>query len=162
MITNYLSPVSFKIVIDRLPKVEFFTQKIQLPSLSMASPQQPSPLLNIYQTPDRIEYSELDISFIVDENMTNYEEILRWLEGMGAPQSSNQRLNMQNSKYGFKSDITVLIENSSRNPNIEFTFTECFPTSLSGVGLDVTATDITYPECTVTFRYTNMNFKKIS
>jgi hypothetical protein len=127
----------------------------------MASPQQPSPLLNIYQTPDRIEYSELDISFLIDEDMTNYEEILRWLEGMGAPVNSNQRLNMQNSKYGFKSDITVIIENTSRNPNIEFTFTDCFPVSLSGLTLDVTDNDITYPECSVTFRYTNMNFKRI-
>lgn len=161
MITNYLSPVSFKIVIERLPKVEFFTQKVQIPSLSMTSPVLPSPLLNIYQTPDRIEYSELDISFIVNEDMSNYEEILRWLEGMGAPQSSKQRLNLENSRYGFKSDITIIIENSSRNPNIEFTFTECFPTTLSGIPLDVTATDISYPECNVTFRYTNMNFKKI-
>lgn len=162
MITNYLSPVSFKIVIDRLPKVEFYTQKVQIPSLSMTSPVLPSPLLNIYQTPDRLEYSELDISFIIDENMGNYEEILRWLEGMGAPQSSNQRLNLQNSKYGFKSDITIIVENSSRNPNIEFTFTECFPTTLSGIALDVTATDVVPPEASVTFRYTNMTFKKIS
>lgn len=162
MITNFLSAISFKISIARLPNVEFATQKVQIPSLSMASPVQPAPLLNIYQTPDRIEYSELDISFIVDENMANYEEILRWLEGMGAPQSSNQRLNLQNSKYGFKSDISIIIENTSRNPNIEFTFTECFPTSLSGITLDVTNTDVAYPECSVTFRYTNMNFKKIS
>lgn len=161
MITNFLSAVSFKISIARLPNVEFSTQKVQIPSLSMASPQQPSPLLNIYQTPDRIEYSELDISFLIDEDMTNYEEILRWLEGMGAPANSNQRLNMQNSKYGFKSDITVIIENTSRNPNIEFTFTDCFPVSLSGLTLDVTDNDITYPECSVTFRYTNMNFKRI-
>ena len=162
MITNYLSAVAFKIVIQRLPHVEFTTQKVQIPSLSMASPVQPSPLLNIYQTPDRIEYPELDISFLIDEDMSNYEEILRWLEGMGAPQSSNQRLNLQNSKDGFKSDITVIIENTSRNPNIEFTFTDCFPISLSGLTLDVTDSDITYPECTVTFRYTSMKFKKIS
>lgn len=162
MITNYLSAVAFKIVIQRLPHVEFATQKVQIPSLSMGSPPQASPLLNIYQIPDRIEYSELDISFLIDEDMSNYEEILRWLEGMGAPQSSNQRLNLQNSKAGFKSDITVIIENTSRNPNIEFTFTDCFPVGLSGITLDVTDTDITYPECNVTFRYTSMNFKKIS
>lgn len=161
MITNYLSPVSFKIAIKRLPNIEFFTQRVQIPSLSMTSPVLPSPLLNIYQTPDRIEYSELDVSFIVNEDMSNYEEILKWLEGMGAPQSSNQRLNLENSIYGLKSDISIIIENSSRNPNIEFTFTECFPTTLSGISLDVTATDISYPECTVTFRYTNMSFKKI-
>ena len=162
MITNYLSPVSFKIIIDRLPNVEFFTQRVNLPQLSMAAPAQVSPIHAIYQTPDRIEYSELDLSFIVDENMSNYEEILRWMEGMGTPETSNQRLNLDKSKYGARSDITIMIENSSRNPNLKFTFTECFPTSLSGVPLDVTSSDVTYPECSVTFRYTNMTFEKIS
>ena len=162
MITNYLSPVSFKIVIDRLPNVEFFTQKVNIPALSMSAPQQLSPIHNIYKTPDRLEYSELDLSFIVDENMLNYEEILRWMEGMGTPQSTDQRAALQASKYGEVSDISIVIENSARNGNLKFTFTECFPTSLGGLGLDVTGTDVFYPECNVSFRYTNMVFEKIS
>lgn len=161
MITNYLSPVSFKIIIDRLPNVEFFTQRVNLPSLSMSAPQQASPLHNIYKTPDRIEYAELDLSFIVDENMENYNEILSWMEGMGTPQSSDQRLNLEKSKYGAVSDISILIENSSRNSNIKFNFTECFPIALSGIALDVTGTDVIYPEVNVTMRYTNMTFEKI-
>jgi|TARA_B110000503_G_scaffold135462_1_gene216138 hypothetical protein len=162
MITNYLSPISFKVIVDRLPSVEFYTQRVNLPQLSMVAPQQASPIHNIFQTPDRIDYSDLDLSFIVDENMTNYEEILRWMEGMGTPQSSNQRAALVSSKHGERSDISIIIESSSRNSNLNFTFTECFPTSLSGVALDVTNSDIIYPECTVTFRYTNMVFEKIS
>jgi len=162
MITNYLSPVSFKIVIDRMPNVEFFTQRANIPGLSTGAPQQLSPLHNIYKTPDRVEYSELDISFVIDENMNNYGEILSWLEGMGSPESTDQRKILEKSKYGEVSDVSILIENSSRNPNIKFTFTECFPISLSPVGLDVTGTDIIYPEATVTFRFTNMRFEKIS
>lgn len=162
MITNYLSPVSFKIVVDRLPNVEFFTQKVNIPGLSMAAPQQLSPIHNIYKTPDRIEYAELDLSFIVDENGLNYEEILRWMEGMGTPQTTKQRADLQASKYGEVSDISIVIENSARNGNLKFTFTECFPTSLSGLALDVTGTDVFYPECNVSFRYTNMTFEKIS
>ncbi len=90
MTTNYLSPVSFKIVIDRLPQTEFTTQRVQLPQLSMTAPQVASPIHNIFQTPDRMDYSDLDLSFIVDENMKNYEEILRWMEGMGTPESTEQ------------------------------------------------------------------------
>jgi len=161
MITNYLSPVSFKVVIDRMPNVEFFTQRVQIPGLSTGAPQQVSPLHNIYKTPDRIEYAELDLSFIVDENMSNYKEILNWLEGMGTPESSDQRLNLEEGKYGAVSDISILIENSSRNSNIKFTFTECFPISLSGVQLDVTGSDIIYPECNVVMRYTNMRFENL-
>lgn len=162
MITNYLSPVGFKIVIDRLPNVEFFTQRVNIPSLSMSSPEQLSPIHKIYQVPDRIEYSDFDLSFIVDENMGNYNEILSWMEGLGNPQNSKQRSDLNSSKDGSRSDITVLIENSSRNANIEFNFTEAFPTALSGIALDATASDIIPPEVSVTFRYTNMTWKKIS
>lgn len=161
MTTNYLSPVSFKIVIDRLPQTEFTTQRVQLPQLSMTAPQVASPIHNIFQTPDRMDYSDLDLSFIVDENMKNYEEILRWMEGMGTPESTEQRLNLEATKDGVRSDISIIIENSARNANIKFTFTDCFPTSLSGVPLDVRATDVDYPEATVTFRYDNMKFEKI-
>lgn len=162
MITNYLSPVSFKVVVDRMPNVEFFTQRASIPGLSMGAPEQLSPLHRIYKTPDRIEYAELDLSFIVDENMDNYGEILSWMEGMGTPQSSDQRAALEASKYGPMSDVSILIENSSRKPNLRFTFTECFPIALSGIQLDVTGTDVVYPEVSVTMRYTNMRFEKIS
>lgn len=162
MITNYLSPISFKIVIDRLPNVEFFTQRVQIPGLSMGAPQQLSPLHNIYRTPDRIEYAELDLSFLVDENMNNYNEILSWMEGMGSPENTDQRLNLEKSKYGEVSDVSIVIENSNRRPNIKFTFTDAFPLALSGISLDVTGTDVIYPEASVTMRYTNMRFEKIS
>lgn len=162
MITNYLSPVSFKVIVDRLPNVEFFTQRANIPSLSMGAPEQLSPLHRIYKTPDRIEYAELDLSFIVDEDMNNYGEILAWMEGMGSPERSDQRMAIERSSYGVVSDISILIENSSRKGNIKFTFTECFPIALSGLNLDVTGTDIIYPEVSVTMRYTNMRFEKIS
>ena len=162
MITNYLSPISFKVVIDRLPAVEFFTQRVTIPGLSMTPPTQLSPIHNIYKTPDRIDYPDLDLSFICDENMANYNEILTWMEGMGTPETSQSRLNLEAGRFGVQSDITILIENSNRNPNIKFTFTEAFPIALSGVNLDVTGSDITYPEVNVSFRYTNMRFEKIS
>jgi hypothetical protein len=162
MITNYLSPVSFVAVIERLPNVEFFTQRFTIPSVSATPPVQVSPIHNIYKTPDRLEYSDLDLSFIIDEHMNNYQEILRWMEGIGTPESTDQFDTLQRGKFGITSDITVIVKNSARNPEKKFTFTECFPTSLSPVQLDVTGSDVIYPECVVTFRYTNMKMENIS
>lgn len=162
MITNYLSPVSFKIAIERLPNVEFYTQRVNIPGISAAGVVQSSPIHNIYNTPDRIEYTELDLSFVVDEDMENFREIFEWMQGLGSPQSSDQRRDLQQSKYGATSDISVLIENSARNSNIRFSFTDCFPVALSSIPLDVTQQDIIPPECNVTFRYTSMTFEKIS
>ena len=162
MSMNYLSPLSFKIMIDRLPNVEFTTQMVQIPALSMGSVPVASPIHNIFQTPDRIDYQDFEMSFIVNEDMSNYEEILRWMEGLGNPQSTDQRAKLDKTKDGARSDITVIIENSARNSNIKFVFTDCFPTSLSGLQLDVKQSDVDYVEGSVTFRYNNMVFEKIS
>jgi len=162
MITNYLSPVSFLVTIDRIPNVEFFTQKATIPSLTMTPILQTAPIHNIYKEPDRLDYTELDLSFIVDENMTNYKEILNWMEGLGTPVESDQYANLAKTKEGIVSDISILIQNSARNPNIKFTFTDCFPTSLAPVMLDVTSPDVFYPECNVTFRYNNFFMETIS
>ena len=158
---NYLSLISFKIIIDRLPNTEFTTQMVQIPSLSMAAPQVASPIHNIFTTPDRIDYQDFEMSFIVDENMSNYEEILRWMEGMGTPESTNQRADLDKTRDGARSDITVIVENSARNSNIKFLFTDCFPTSLTGLQLDARQSDVDYVEGSVTFRYNNMKFEKI-
>ena len=73
-----------------------------------------------------------------------------------------RNIKLKEGDYGVVSDISILIENSARRPNLKFTFTECFPIALSGVNLDVTGSDVIYPEVSVTMRYTNMRFEKIS
>jgi hypothetical protein len=153
MITNYLSPTSFVVSVSRMPNVEFFTRRAIIPGVSMTPAERPSPIKNLYEVSDRISYAELDLSFIIDEDMANYIEVLNWMEGIGTPDSTDQFANLQKSKDGTRSDISLIINNSSKNPNIRFDFKECFPISLSPISLDVTAGDIQYPEATVTFRH---------
>ena len=160
MITNYLSPVGFVISVSRLPNVEFFTQKVNIPSVSLIPSPQATPLHTLYATGDRLEYAELDLSFLVDESMNNYNEILSWMEGIGSPEKLKQYKDLDEGDDGVTSDITVIISNSAKNPNLKFTFTNCFPTGLSPVSLDVTGTDVFYPECNVTFRYDRFIFEK--
>jgi hypothetical protein len=155
MITNYLSPQSFIVSIDRLPHVEFFTQKVTIPDVSGSPQQTNTPLGLIYDSPSQLSYSDLDITFIVDEDMKNYLEILNWLEGMGSPNNQDQYKKLKESDEGVQSDITIVINNNHKNPNKQFIFKDCFPTAISSISLDVTSSDTTYAEVTATFRYTN-------
>ena len=162
MITNYLSPISFTVTIERLPNVEFFTQRTSIPGINNVPVERPSPIHRLYNTPDRVEFTELDLSFIVDEQMQNYIEIFDWMVGMGSPDSTDQFKDLEKSKYGLTSDITIIIHNSNRNPNIKVTYLDCFPTSLSPINLDVTGSDVVYPECSVSFRYNSFKIEKFS
>lgn len=155
MITNYLSPASFLVSVDRMPHVEFFSQKVNIPDVSGNPQTRNSPLGVLYDTPSILNYADLDITFIVDEDMKNYLEILNWLEGMGSPEDQSQYKTLTTSDSGTTSDITVIVNNNHKNPNVQFKFKDCFPISIGAISLDLTASDIQYIECTASFRYTN-------
>ena len=59
------------------------------------------------------------------------------------------------------SDIIATITNSHKNPNIRFTFTNCFPVSLGSINLDVDVSDIAYATCGVTMRFDSMKMEQL-
>jgi hypothetical protein len=161
MITNYLSPSGFDLSIDLLPNTEFFCQGISIPELAGTPPGLGSPLRQMYNLPDQILYGDLQIDFIVDENMNNYTEVLTWLEAIGAPKSSDQYKNWKETVGKFTTDVSVIIQNSKKNPNIKFTFFDAFPTSISGLELTVTGGDVTPVICNLGMRYESFEIERI-
>ena len=153
IINNYLSPTNFTISISRLPNVEFFTQKLTIPSVTGTAVAIDTPTKAFYAQQDKLQYSDLELGFIVDENMNNYKEILNWMEGIAFPEESKQYKDLVGSTDGIESDIIATVTNSHKNPNIRFVFKNCFPTSLGSISLDVNVQDIAYATCNVTMRY---------
>lgn len=162
MINNYLSPLEFKILIKRLPNVEFFTQRAMVPSISTTPVQQPTRFNPVFRTPDQVNFSNLDLSFIVDEAMKNYMEIFNWILSTANVESHDRYSRLVSSPEGLFSDISIIILNSKKNPNIEVTYTNCFPISLSEISLNTTESDVTYPEATVTFQYDTFDIKHLT
>ena len=162
MINNYLSSAGFKIIFKRLPHVEFFSNKILLPSVTTNAVKQDTPLRAFYTVGDHLAYADLDLTFIIDENMKNYREIYDWLKGIGSPDSLAQYDQLKDSADGDQSDITVLILDSHKNPNLEVTFKNAMPIGLTPVSLDLSNQDVLYPEATVTMRYDAFDIKDIN
>jgi hypothetical protein len=161
MITNYLSTTGFIIKVSRLPNVEFFSQKFLLPGVNANPVETQTPLRPFYNVPDHMRYTDLDLTFIVDENMANYREIFDWIVGMGTPDTLDQYRKLKESKEGLVSDVTVLILNSNKNPNIKITFINAFPIGLTPVSFDVSQQDVIYAEASVTMRYDAFTIEKL-
>ena len=161
IINNYLSPSNFAISIARIPNVEFFTQKITIPSITSTAVEIDTPLAAIYMEQDKLQYGDLELSFIVDENMNNYKEILNWMEGIASPESTKQRALIDAGKDGVTSDIILTVTNSHKNPNLRFKFTNCFPTNLGQIDLDINVQDVAYATCSVTMRYDTMQMEQL-
>ena len=168
---NYMSPVGFKLVLTKTPKVDFLCQSANIPSISMGTAIQPSYLKDIPVPGDKVLYDDLNVRFLVDEKMENYLAIHKWITGLGYPESIGQynqlkkddnRTNSRVSDAGdplyFQySDATLQVLNSNYKPSVLINFKDAFPTSLSTLDFDVTTRDYNYFTAEVNFKYTIYN-----
>ena len=97
-------------------------------------------------TGDHIQYDNLELEFLVDENLLNYIKIYQWM-----------RDNMRSPVEDSTSIFVHFLGNDKRFQGIEIEFLEAFPISLSKLSLDTddNETDVT---CSVTFAYTAFDF----
>ena len=80
---NLLSPVGFNFILTHSPKVDFYCNSANLPEISMGTAIQSTYLKNIDIPGDKIDYQDLVIQFLVDEEMENYLEIYNWMMSIG-------------------------------------------------------------------------------
>jgi hypothetical protein len=161
---NFLSPVGFKFTLNRSPKVAFFSNSANIPGLNLGIAVQPSYLKNIDTPGDKIEFDDLTLRFLVDENLENYMEIQNWIRGLGFPESLQEIYALQNQQeyvdttdtklMNIYSDGTLHVLTSSSKPNFKLKFKDLWPYSISNLQFDATDTDIEYLTAEVTFKYT--------
>ena len=85
---NFLSPAGFQFTITKEPKVSFFCTSATIPELSFETTVQPSYLKDIDVPGEKIQYADLRVRFLVDEDLKNYMAIHNWITGIGYPEST--------------------------------------------------------------------------
>jgi hypothetical protein len=181
---DYADPTKFKFNIIKLPKVEYFCTAVNLPGITLADNyKQPTPFRDIPLPGEKLEYEKLAMTFLVDENLENYQEIHGWLRGLGFPggytefktlldagvdrfpTSKNSVLgDAGRSKFAAPnmgalfSDATLSILTSKNNAVVEVRFSDVFPISLSGLQYTQQANDTDYLTASVTFNYKLYDF----
>ena len=70
--------------------MEFFGTAVNLPGVELNSTTQQSPLKDIPLPGEKLTFADLEMSFMVDENLENYREIHGWLTGIGFPRDRSQ------------------------------------------------------------------------
>lgn len=152
---NFLSPVGFRFTLSKYPKVSFLSNKANIPGISFGVAIQPNPYRDIPIPGDKLDYDDLKIEFMVDENMENYLAIYNWLLGLGYPENISQIRDLANGKIiDLYSDATLEVLNSNYQPVMKIHFKDLYPTSLNTLDFDATQRDYTYFTGVVTFKYT--------
>ena len=164
---NFLSPVGFKFSLKRAPGVAFFCNQANIPSMDLGIAEQPTYLRNIPTPSDKIQFGDLTLRFLVDEDLVNYMELQRWIRGLGFPESMDEFRKLEGEavlpgNFGqagdnIYSDGTLQILSSNLVPSFQVVFNDMFPYTLSTVMFDATDTDIEYFTADVSFKYTIYN-----
>jgi len=161
---NFLSPVGFKFILTRAPKVAFLSNTANIPGISLGVAVQPSYLKNIDTPGDKLEFDDFTIRFLVDENLENYMEIQNWMRGLGYPDDLKEIYDLQREKndvnmgqtkaMNIYSDGTLQVLTNSNVANFKVKFRDLFPVSLTTLDFNATETDIQYFTAEATFKYT--------
>tara|TARA_Y100001970_G_scaffold4166_1_gene4868 strand:- start:57 stop:632 length:576 start_codon:yes stop_codon:yes gene_type:complete len=161
---NFLSPLGFKFSLKRSAGVAYFCNEANIPDMSLSIAEQPTYLRDIPIPGDKIDFGDLNLRFMVDEDLTNYMEIQNWIRGLGYPQSIKEYQDLEKKAYiqqtfGQKrqdiySDGTLQILSNNLIPKFQVLFDDLFPYSLSTITFDATDTDIEYFTAEVSFKYT--------
>ena len=141
---NFLSPVGFQLVINRtkFANIEYFCTGVTLPSIDVSEAPAPYRGSNHGVAGDRINFSELSITFNVTEDMENYIETFNWMHDSITDSDVTE-------------DAQLLILNSHNNVSKRIKFNGIFPTSLDSLDFNTQNESLEYLQATVSFKYTN-------
>lgn len=169
---NFLSPLGFRLILDKTPNVEFFCQSATLPSITGNPIEIPNINATVNYPGDKLQFEPFTIRFRVDEDMANYLELFNWMSGIYHPEALDQFRNWRQPAYDlpsisktlrdkYFSDASLLILTSNNNANMRINFENAFPINITPLNFDVTQSDIEYLEADCTFRYTLFTVEKI-
>jgi hypothetical protein len=141
----------FKFINKNFKLVEDACTAIQIPSMSLAPVLQTNRFATIKHPGDKVEFTYLSITFLVDEDLTNYQEISEWILSIRTTEYAKLKDKVSDSK--------ILIHNSAHGLVGTYTFTDSFPVNLSALDLQTDGGDIVYPKITVDFAYTSFSYQ---
>ena len=183
---DYASPIQFRFKISKLPLVEFTIQTANIPGISLDEVQQPTRLKAIALPGSTLSFQNLDLSFLVDENLNNYKELHDWLIGLGTPESDTQFAGLLAAgsdrfsgstastaatgtstaqplnEGGIYSDATLIVLNSKNIAKTEIRFKNVYPISLGSLSYDIKASDVDYLQVSASFSYMYYDIVQIS
>ena len=164
---SLLGKNNFKLLIDKVPNVEYFVKSVTIPGVQFTETVLAAGIgLDAYFPGDKVTFEELQVSFLVDEDLENFKEIFDWMDAIvpvSDPTKYSAFVASQKTATGEQSaidndmnqysDITLVTNTNKNIPNRYFRFHDAFPISLSGIEMESGADGETVI-ATVSFRFT--------
>ena len=147
--SSLLGPTNFRLIISRLPAVTYFCQTANIPSVDVEVIERPNRFVDLKEM-GKPSFGEFSATFLIDETMTNWRSVYDWMNGI-SPFTDHKSLVQPYDDM--RSDLILNVTTNALNTALEVVIKNAFPTSLSAVEFDSTATDIDPVVATVDFAF---------
>lgn len=155
---NLFQPTGFRIVIDRknFSNLEFFAQRVNHPGAINTAVEVAVPRLQSIPMPgNTIQFGELTMDILLDEDFNSYTEIFDWLIRQVNEKHIKRRSQVKTTseKPPTYADISVVALTAHNNKNKIFKYIDAIPTSVGDIVFDTTNAGVEYVSFPVSFRY---------
>jgi hypothetical protein len=165
---NTLQFNQFRFVLHRTPETVYFCQGVKFPGISMEPFVQPTPhAMPVYITPNKLNFENLEFTFLVAEDFKNWLEIYNWMHKLMPVKHFSNQYKEHSTHNSFDTpetryqDGTLILLNSASKGFLEINFQRLFPISLGGIDFSSTVSDANPVTCTVQFAYTGYTINSI-
>lgn len=153
-INDFLQNTQFQLSFAKIPKTVLKLQSVSVPSLGLSHAEIGTPFSWLKEPDTKVNFSELQVTFKLDENFETYLEIFNWIMGISFPEEFTQHEDLADGDHkNIFSDATLTVLTNSNIPNLRITFRDLFPTFLSQIDFEVTADDATTIDMAASFEY---------
>jgi len=128
---SLLNKNNFRLLIDKVPTVEYYVQSVNIPGLQFTEVNQPFGIgVDAFFPGDKVSFDTLAVTFLVDEDLENFKEMYDWMQAIVPVSSSSDfqsYVDSQKTTTGELSNINndlnqysqiTLITNTNKNiPN---------------------------------------------
>ena len=163
LIEGFLVPSKFTFMLPGLLlKLTNLVQTVALPDFSIGtSIAEGSGVAPVKLPGMSVEYDNLAVRFIADQNLVGYELILSWMKACSEPEDPRQYTSFvekwANPNFPAEDALTqplVLISESGTTRDMVWTFVDAFPVSISGIEFSSILTEAAIVTFDVIFAYT--------
>lgn len=148
---SYLNPRNFTVTFatEQFKNIDFYVKTANIPDVNTGTLEQSFTNQTLPLPGNNMTWGELSITFLVDEEMSNYKAIFDWL----LKAQTDDTFALDNN------DIILTVFTAQGNRVYDFIFTNCFPSDVTSLTFETTTPDDVPLECTVTFKYDYFSIK---
>jgi hypothetical protein len=164
-----IKPTTFTFVIDRFPTTTFLIQDVSIPAISFGRATQETPFQDVHYPGEKIRYDDLEVEFVLDQNLQNYIEIHSWMRSLSMTGSREPYAEMikrrsttihhhSGSRLPEETTNAVLTAlNANKQTSFQFLFKDVFPIAMSRIDFSTQSDDMEFMKCNVTFSYNSFD-----